>query len=335
MRRNWRCMKSGKHMAGSTDRSPMVRYSLMLAVFIVTACGNSTSHRFPAVRFITTGHLDLWPCFSPDSTQVLFSRRENDTWTLYLVPASGGAAHVLSEVPMSVSATRANWSTQKNLIAFTGTTSQGRNGIWIVNADGTSSHELESRGASDQVFYPSWFPNGDQLAAMYGQEMVIKRIDVSTGSTTTITDHKQILTGMPSVSPSGKAIAFAGQQNLGQSYDQTRNIIWVVDEDGVSRALEANPGQGRAPSWSPDGSRLAFESSRGSPSGLYAVFVINRDGTNLIQVTDPDLNADHPVWAPDGHQLAFSARASMFGNSRGIAIIEAPAISHEHSAAPK
>ena len=111
---------------------------------------------------------------------------------------------------------------------------------------------------------------------------------------------------MSSVSPDGKWIVFAGQKNRGQLYDQEDNQIWLVDGTGVSRTVEAQPLQGRAPSWSPDGTRLAFESDRGSQTRLYAVFVINRDGTGLVQVTDYALNANHPVFSPDGRRLVFA-----------------------------
>jgi Tol biopolymer transport system component len=295
-----------------------------MTVLMLTACGASASHAESPVRFLTSGSQDLWPCFSPDGTRILFSRRVAETWELLLVPVVGGQPQQLASSRLPVSATRANWSKQNNLIAFTGTSSRGENRIWVINSDGSNPHELESRGLSDQTFYPSWFPSGEQIAAMDAQDMVIRRVDLNTRVAVTVTDHKRVLTGMPSVSPDGKWIAFAGQENAGQKYDQTKNAIWLVDDGGVPHTVESNPGQGRAPTWSPDGKLLAFESTRGSTIGLYAIFLINRDGTGLRQVTDQVLNADHPVWSPDGRQLAFSARASMWAKGRGIAIIDVP-----------
>lgn len=277
----------------------------------------------PTVRFLTTGSQDYWPCFSPDGTRILFSRRleGTGTWELFVVPVAAGDPQKLTRSPLPVSATRANWSWRNNLIAFTGTTANGENSVWLINPDGSSPRRLDLRGTSDQVFYPSWFPDGNQIAAMDGQELVIKRIDLGKGTAVTVSDHRQVLTGMPSVSPDGKSIAFAGQKNAGQRYDQTKNSIWLVDDAGALHAVESGAAQGRAPTWSPDGNRLAFESDRGSLDGQYAIYFINGDGTGLIQVTDRSLGANHPVWSPDGRQLAFSARDPMHRAAIGIAII--------------
>jgi Tol biopolymer transport system component len=279
-------------------------------------------------RFLTTDPdaLDYWPCFSPDGRAVLFSRSVDGrkTWELFVVPAAGGDARRLARSPSKVSATRASWSSRSKLVAFTGTTADGKSSVWVMNPDGTNAHQLASAGLSDRVLYPSWYPNGKQLAVMDARDEVIKRIDLKAGPAVILTDHAEILTGMPSVSPDGKWIAFAGQKNTGQPYDQTKNSIWLVNGAAVLRTVEATPEQGRTPHWSPDGAWLAFESNRGSPSQSYAAFIINRDGTGLKQVTDYDLDANHPVWSPDGRRLAFSARHTKDRNATGIAIIDLP-----------
>ena len=223
---------------------------------------------------ITNGR-DLWPCFSPDGMWVLFSRMaDGHNWELVRVPVSGGPTEKLMRSQVLIAATRASWSPNNNLIAFTGTPAPGIAAIWIVNGDGTGAHALSASGLSDQMFYPSWYPDGGRLAAMDGRNLVIKRFDLAGGGAVTITDHAKILTGKPSVSPDGKWIAFAGQHNAGQPYDQEQNVIWLVSDGGVLSTLEAIPLQGRSPAWSPDGTRLAFESDRGSDEGRYAVFVI-------------------------------------------------------------
>jgi Tol biopolymer transport system component len=278
---------------------------------------------YAPVRFLTSGNVDLWPAFSSDGSQVLFTRGEGVDAAFWVVRVAGGQPRPFSSSPMPVAATRANWSTQNNRVAFTGI-ANGHGQVWLIDTDGSNARQVTAAGLSDDVFYPSWYPDGNMVAVMDAQDFVIKKIDLTRGSAVPLTRHAQVMTGMPSVSPDGEWIAFAGQENLGQPYDQTKNAIWLVGTTGVARPLESPAAQGRAPTWSPDGRHLAFESNRASLLGSYAIFLINRDGTGLVQVTDPSLNADHPVWSPDARRLAFSARPFSLQKGRGIAIIDLP-----------
>jgi Tol biopolymer transport system component len=132
----------------------------------------------------------------------------------------------------------------------------------------------------------------------------LKRLDITGGAAASLTDPQRVLAGMASVSPDGEAIVFAGQQNAGQPYNQNDNVLWLWTIDSLTM-VEAAPAQGRAPVWSPDGRRIAFESNRGD--GRYAIFLINRDGSGLVQVTDYALNATHPVWSRDGKHMVFAS----------------------------
>jgi len=268
---------------------------------------------------------------------VLFSRSYDGgrLWELWVVPVQGGEAHRFARAELPVSATRANWSKQNRLIAFTGSAkpalsaaqAESRTGrIWIIDADGKNAREVVPTGVSGVVFYPSWFPDGHQLAVVDALELAIKRVDSSGGAAVALTRRDEVLTGMPSVSPDGRWIAFAGQANTGQRYDQLQNSIWLLDVSaGAVRRLESTPAQGRAPSWSPDGQRVAFESDRGGLLRMfYAVYIVNRDGSALRQITDYALNANHPVWSPDGKQLVISARDSALSNETRIAIVVLP-----------
>ncbi|HTB65430.1 MAG TPA: hypothetical protein VK727_04330 [Steroidobacteraceae bacterium] len=254
----------------------------------------------------SVGTIDYWPCFSPDGKTVLFSRTVDGgkSWALFRVPADGGTAEPFAKLPLS--ATRANWSMKTGRIVFNGDAPDGKSGgIWMIDGDGRNAEAVATSGLLAPS-YPSWYPDGKTIGFGDAARNILYRTDGQGGVPRAITHQDQVLTGMSNVSPDGKWIAFAGQKNSGQAYDQEDNQIWLVDSSGVAKPLERQPFQGRTPSWSPDGKQLAFESDRGSPDGLYAVFIINRDGTGLIQVTDYALNASHPVFSPKGDRLVFA-----------------------------
>ncbi|MEJ2211441.1 MAG: AAA family ATPase [Anaerolineae bacterium] len=82
--------------------------------------------------------------------------------------------------------------------------------------------------------------------------------------------------------------------------------LYVMSSDGSNRTLLA-PAQASflsAPSWSPDGGRLAFISDRGGQADLWVVDV---DGGNLRNLTNDEAKDHSPAWSPDGEWIAFAS----------------------------
>ena len=70
------------------------------------------------------------------------------------------------------------------------------------------------------------------------------------------------------------------------------------------------------PQFSPDGSKIAFESTR---TGVYEVWMCRKDGGGLIQLTHLNSHTGTPRWSPDGQQIAFDSRA---GGNADIYVID-------------
>jgi TolB protein len=59
------------------------------------------------------------------------------------------------------------------------------------------------------------------------------------------------------------------------------------------------------PSWSPDGSKIAFRRMIGDMNS--EVFVANSDGTDVRNLSNHPAFDGWPAWSPDGKRIAFSS----------------------------
>lgn len=97
-------------------------------------------------------------------------------------------------------------------------------------------------------------------------------------------------------------------------FDMLGDLYTVPIDGGDATALTQDIAWNFQPTFSPDGSQIAFISDRGGADNLW---VMDADGDNLRQVSKETANIVHnPAWSPDGQYLA--AKKSFMG-SRSIA----------------
>ena len=113
-------------------------------------------------------------------------------------------------------------------------------------------------------------------------------------------------------------IAFASTRNS-QAFD-----IYTITPDGsfplrltddVSQ-VHNFPTYDFDPTWSPDGSKIAFVSNR---EGGFQIFSMNADGSNVQRLTNQPADNYQPAWSPDGTKIAFT-------RGGGCAILAKPKI---------
>ena len=107
-------------------------------------------------------------------------------------------------------------------------------------------------------------------------------------------------------SPDGSRIVFDRTYDCAASLDLC-SAIWVVNADGSGekRLTSANAKSvvsAVAPTWSPDGRRIAYVLLNDRGGHLW---VMDADGSAQRRVTRVG-DAEEPAWAPDGRRLAFS-----------------------------
>ncbi|MBS1115737.1 MAG: serine/threonine protein kinase [candidate division NC10 bacterium] len=85
--------------------------------------------------------------------------------------------------------------------------------------------------------------------------------------------------------------------------------IYVSDADGTNLTpLAPDAGSDRFPRWSPDGTRIAFSSTKAAPG--WEIHSIRPDGFDLRRHTFLGRAAHFPLWSPDGRRLAFTEAGS-------------------------
>lgn len=197
----------------------------------------------------------------------------------------------------------------------------GDRDIYVMRADGTGIKRIIHRAESDET--PVWSPDGSEiLFSSYiteeNNELFIMNID-GTG-VRRLTNHPG-RDGHQRFSPDGTSIIFNSQRDDDGSGEVINYEIYEMNKDGRNvRRLTDFPGWDTYPSISPDGTRILWrrvlpaggntESGRNSE-----VFVMNRDGSNPINLTNHPAFDGYPTWSPDGSKITFASNRA--GESRG------------------
>jgi Tol biopolymer transport system component len=140
----------------------------------------------------------------------------------------------------------------------------------------------------EKLIYSHWNTSSFQLG----------EVTVATGSV-----KRLALEGsaqLPTVSPKGDKLAYS---SVSLSTNIWRRDLLHPD----AQAVEPIPSSRRQSDaqYSPDGKRIAFASMR---SGRQGVWISSNNGSNLVQLSNPNYESGSPQWSPDGSRIAFDSQ---------------------------
>lgn len=164
--------------------------------------------------------------------------------------------------------------------------------ICVRNADGTGFKVLSNTQADD--FSPSWSRDGSQIAfATFtsGSPSILSIMNADgTGRVPLLISGA----AWPDWSPNGSTLVF--------SIDA--NSIWTFNRLTQSSLRLTNTTGDTSPRYSPDGSKIVFQSRR---DGLEEIYVMNADGTGQTRLTNNSVLDTLPSWSPDGTKILFTS----------------------------
>ncbi len=259
----------------STRDDPTINPAVAAEIYLMN--GDGTNPR----RLTNNTDSDGFAALSPDGRKIVFDSNRNradgepmNTSDLFLMNTDG------SEQTLLIRGSSATWSPDGKNIAFHASASGTGLPIRTDPGSATSDSDIFVLNVDD------W------LANVKGPK--------------NLTNSPEAIDDDPDWSPDGERIVFTSHPVTDDPRLSNQAEIHVINADGTGLTrLTFNGEEERAPSWSPDGTRMVFMCRIGGGSSDFEFCVMNADGTGQVQLTDNTVLDATPTWSPDGQTIVF------------------------------
>ena len=256
---------------------------------VATSSGEPMANAEPRSRF------SVGPALSPDgNTIAFFSDRDRYSIDLVVADARSGAIRrkiIRTRDPRFESLqfieSAGAWNRTGDRLAIAAL-SGGAPVVAILNmTTGDLERQLPIRNA-DQIFSPTWSPDGRQIAfsALHGGFSDLDVVDLESGSIRSLTSDP-FADLQPAWSPDGRTIAFASDRFSSSIDTLTFGRLTLASIDVQSGMVAALPGVPHAknidPHWSPDGRALYVVAD---PDGTSNVYRIDLTDGSMVKITN-------------------------------------------------
>ena len=231
------------------------------------------------------------PSVTPSKGRIAFTSYDaiRQRYDVYVVDLAQGDARLLK-----ANGSQPAFSPDGRMLAFRNMDPQHL-GLGVLTLSNNASSELT---AHVEDASPTWSPEMDQLVFASNKHGDRKwRVYVISPYATRSEGEEWAMGQKPDWSRDGGRIAYHGCDERGGNCG-----VWVSQPGGFNAARLTSEASDTAAAWSPDGTQVAFASTRTGNWDLHLVEVATGQEKRLTEHAAADYA---PEWSPDGKQIAF------------------------------
>ena len=235
---------------------------------------------------------------------IVYTSKQDGNFEVYTMNTDGNNTKNLSNNPKTDYAFCAS-KNGKTIYFYSNR--DGNDEIYKMNVDGSKVENVTNNPAADRV--PEISKNNKWLAFQSNRDEKsgeIYLMNLQNKKVTRLTNNS-LYEESPCFSSDGKKLLFTRQiTEIKDSIEVQNGEIFILDlKTKKEIRLTNKDGFDSGAKFSPDNTKIAFY-GKDTITGFYDIFLMDSDGSNIVNLTNDALEDYSPHWSPDGNWLAFT-----------------------------